>query len=313
MPHLKLLFITTDRSRHVERSTHYLIEELKKKVRLMIWSEHGHLPTILSMLPMKPDFILCNDFKPEYCPFITGIRETEVPVGILMHDLHYKTKKRKSFIEKGNIRAIFSHYRDAFLETFPEYKKQFIWFPHHVPVDLFKDYGEPKSTNWLFIGASFPHLYPLRAKIINVMNGKPGFKKHDHPGYSPVKRATEHVYTGETYAREINRAKMLFTCQSYYRLPVLKYFEAAACNTLVLGDGSRELTDLGFIDGKTYVDIREDNIWEKASYYLHHEDERMDIAANSYDMVRSRHSTAQRTNELIMHMKRIIKREKIGE
>ena len=303
---IRLLFISKDRSQFLERSTHYLIEELKKKIHVTVWTDHGHLPTIVSSLSYRPDFIVLNDFKPDYCPFISDIKEVDIPVGIIMHDLQYKLKQRKRWIEKENIRHIFSHYRDPFLRWFPEYTDRFIWFPHHVPIGIFKDYQQQKTIDWLFVGASFPQMYPLRNRIITLMKKKPGFVIHPHPGYDAMDVCDEQVFVGERYAREINRAKMLLTCQSIYRFPVLKYFEGAACNTLVMADGSKELEDLGFIDGDTFVEIDEENLLEKATYYLHHETERMEIAARGYDMVRKHHSTEKRADQFINYIRNIL-------
>lgn len=304
---INLLFITKDRSMKLERSTSYLIEELKKKCQLIVWTEGGDLSGIVSQIRFKPDFILLNDFHPDYCPTITGIKECPIPTGILMHDLQYKKGRRKRFIKQENIGYIFSNYREAFHRWFPEFSDRFIWFPHHVPIDLFKDYKTDRDINWLMMGALHRQLYPLRRTILHRMGRKPGFVYHGHPGYRTVSESERRFFVGEKYARELSRAKMFITTDSVYQFPVLKYFEAAACGTLVLGTASKELADLGFIDGKTFVAINEHNFTEKAAYYLEHEAERLAIARNGFDMVRARHSTEKRAQELIVHIHDILR------
>lgn len=307
MENIRLLFITKDRSQQLERSTHYLLEELRNHVHVSVWMDHGNLSEIIAKQPQKPHFILLNDYKPDYCPFIFSIKEVDIPVGMIMHDLQYKVRRRKTFIEKEDIRYIFTHYRDAFLKRYPEFKDRMIWFPHHVPTHIFKDYGEQKTINWLFTGAAFPHIYPFRAHIIATMRTEQGFVAHQHPGYDSVNNKSKNVFVGEQYARELNRAKMLLTSQSVYQFPVLKYFEGGASHTLVMGNGSKELNDLGFIDGRTFVEINEQNLVEKAHYYLQHETERLEIASRAYHMVRQAHSTKERARQFVLHVQNIIK------
>ncbi|MFA8439161.1 glycosyltransferase [Pueribacillus sp. YX66] len=272
-------------------------------MNVLIWSNHGRLSEILKQLPMKPDFILLNDFHPSYCPFIKDIKHVDIPVGCIMHDMHYKTEKRRKFIKEENIDYLFPHYRDAFLRWFPEYKKRMQWFPHHVPTHLFKDYQLDKTINFLFIGAAVPHIYPLRTKMIQKLRKQKGFVMHSHPGYRKTTFSSKRNIVAERYAQEINRAKMLFTSHSNYQYPVLKYFETAACNTLLMANGSQELIDLGFIDGKTYVEVDEKNVLEKAHYYLENEEERRNISSRAYNMVRERHSTAKRASEFVDFIK----------
>lgn len=261
------------------------------------------MPDILKQIPIKPDFILLNDLHPTYCPIIKNIDRVTIPVGSIVHDLHYKTEYRRQFFKEQKIDFIFPHYRDAFLRWFPEFENRMIWFPHHVPLHIFKDYQLPKTIDYLFVGACVPFVYPLRAKMIEQLKNEKGFVMYGHPGYKPINYQSEQYVVGEKYAQLINRSKMLFTCNSIYQYPVLKYFETAACNTLLLANGSKELRDLGFIDGKTFVEVNETNVLEKARYYLNNETERVKIAANAYQMVRKRHSTEKRANELIQFIR----------
>ena len=86
----------------------------------------------------------------------------------------------------------------------------------------------------------------------------------------------------------------------------MKYYETLACNTLVLASASQELTDLGFINGETFVAVDETDFREKSDYYLHHEQERLAIAQKGYEMIQNRHTTKQRAKELLQHIQRIV-------
>lgn len=312
MSRLKILFLTRDFRHQVERSSYYLSRELAKQAELKMWHENGHISDILRKLRWRPDFILLNDFKPDYCPFVHGFRDLNIPVGAIMHDLQYKRSSRKHFIEKENIRHLFTIYRDPFLKWFPEFADRMIWFPHHVPTDLFKDDRLPRPIHWLMMGSVIEQLYPLRVQILHTMKNQQGFVYHPHPGYRTVKEHERNAWVGQRYVKEINRAKMFLTSDSVYQFPVLKYYEVAACRTLLLASASKELNDLGFKPGKTFVAVNAANFQEAAKYYLHHDKERRDIAERGYQMVRERHSTKKRAAELISNIQQIMNEKSKG-
>ena len=299
---LKILFITRDFSNHIEKSSLYLINELNKQVELKVWHNRGHISLILDNINFEPDFILLNDYKPDYCPLIKGLKHCDIPIGIIMHDLHYKIYQRKKFIENENIQHIFSIYRDPFLKWYPEFKDNLIWFPFHVPTNVFKDYRNEKIYNMLMMGAMDERYYPLRKKIFDTMKDEKGFHYHNHPGYGAVDKGDGGVIAGDVYAREINRAKMFLTCDSILQFPLLKYFEVLACNTLLLAPSNQELKDLGFVNGETFVAIDESNFKENVHYYLEHEQERLQISKNGCEMISKNHSTEIRVKELISHI-----------
>jgi hypothetical protein len=312
MKTLKLLFITKDHSQQLERSSYYLTQELKKHVNLTVWSQHGHILDILNKLPVKPDFILLNDYKNDYRPIIKGLEQLTTPHGIIMHDMHYKKSKREILLQKENPSLIFSHYRDAFFKWFPNHKGKFVWFPHHVPEHLFKDYRLPKSINLLMAGAVFPHLYPFRSLLLSHFKNDPRFFYIPHPGYRKIKSTSRGSFAGESYAKVLNQAKIFLTCDSIHKFPLLKYFETLACNTLLLAPASRELTDLGFVDGETFVAVNENNFSAKAEHFLMNETARNRIALSGYKMIKKRHTTAVRVQEMVSTISKFLKSKENG-
>jgi Glycosyl transferases group 1 len=308
---LKLLFITKDWSSGIERNNYYLSQTLRKLTKLTIWEEPGNIHDILSSLDFIPDFILLNDLRPSRCPEITGLQTCEIPVGMIMHDLQYETSYRKQFIEENNILYLFTHYRDKFLEWFPEYEDRMIWFPHFVHTDVFKDYKQEKEMDFLLMGSTYSPIYPLRAAILDGMKDLPNFTFHEHPGYDKGKYDEEDYFVGRRYAKEINRAKIFFTCDSIYQYPVMKYYEVLASNTLLLASHSKELEELGFIPNVHFVEINTENYYEKAMYYLeNYETIGKDIAKNGYNMVRKQHSVSTRAKYLVKTIKKIVKAKK---
>ncbi|MFC7371822.1 glycosyltransferase [Fictibacillus iocasae] len=305
MRKLNLLFITKDRSQQVERSSFYLADELSGRTNLVMWGADGHIQNILASLPFTPDFILINDYRSEYMPKVRGLHAVSIPKGMIMHDLHYKKYQRKRFIEKENIQLVFTHYRDAFLQYFPELSPRMVWFPHFIHPGVFKDYHQPKAINYLMMGASFPHLYPVRNSFMHQLKKEPGFVCHAHPGYRAIGRSEKGAVAGTAYAMELNRSKIFLTCDSIYHYPVMKYFEALAANALLIAPASKELADLGFIDGHTFVAADSSNVLHKARTYLANEQQRLQIAHRGMNMVRSRHTTTQRVTELLQKIKEV--------
>lgn len=290
---LTILFITFDNSRNVDRNSFYLTQELAKISNVILWHDAGDITEILSKIGEVPDFILLNEMKES--PEVTGWTSISIPFGMIIYDLHYAIDQRKAFIWENDVPYIFSIYRDMFFEWYPEFKDRFRWLPLHVNTSIFKDYRLEKDIDWLIMGATTGWVYPLREKIVQTMSGVGGFVYHEHPGYRDIFEEKEkNVFVGEQYAKEINRSKMFFTCDSIYKYPVNKYYEVLACNTLLLASSSQELSDLGFIPGVNYVEIDENNFVEKAYYYLEHPEERMKVTEQGYKMVHKKYTTEQR-------------------
>jgi Glycosyl transferases group 1 len=306
MKKINLLFITKDRSQQLERSSYYLEKELAKLTNLVIWRGDGYILDIINQVPFRPDFILLNDYKPEYRPFIRGLQDLQIPHGTLMHDLHYKLSKRNHLIHLEKPALIFCHYREAFKKWLPDHIDRFVWFPHHVPSEIFFKKQTPKDIPLLMIGATYPHIYPFRHKIAQHYSRDPRFVQRSHPGYGVVKKGL----TGERYAKEISRAKIFLTCDSVHHFPLLKYFEVLACGTLLAAPGSKELTDLGFVDGKTFVAIDEANFPEKVEYYLQNEELRNQIVSNGLTLIQQRHTTEIRALEMVNTIQRYMQNYK---
>ncbi|MFE0565561.1 glycosyltransferase [Priestia megaterium] len=307
MKRLKILFLTRDRSQQMEKSSFYLAEEMKKQCDLMLWTEDGHISKILTQIPNNPDFIFLNDFlDPRLCPKIEGLNKINIPKGMIFHDISYKIQTRKDYVKKEKIDFIFGHYRDAFMKWYPELAHRFIWLPHHVNTEIYRDFQLPKSINFLMMGAIVRHIYPLRVIMLNMMKDQPGFVYHSHPGYTVVQNINQGSLVGEEYAKEINRSKMFLTCNSIYEYTLMKYFEVLGCNTLLLAPATKEIADLGIIDGVHFVAVNRLNFMEKAHYYLTHETERITIAQNGYEMVKANHSSEIRVQQLLSNITKLL-------
>lgn len=305
MKKIKFLFSTVDQSKYVFRGRHYFKEELARQpdVQVHFVEEGGNIKQILKELEFTPDFIFIDDLiknKP-----LLGLDQIEIPKGLQFIDIQKKKDLFRSFVAENQIDLVFSHYRDTFLDYYPELANKFRWFPAHVSTTIFQDYHLKKTINYLLMGEITEKLYPLRFKIAEEMKQVKGFVHHKHPGRRNFEKE-EKALVGKDYAKEINRAKIFFTDDSAYGFPVVKYFEVAACKSLLLATGSPELRDLGFVDQDTFVEINGDNYLEKAEYYLKNKSERKKIAKRGYKMVRARHTTEIRVREFIETIRKFL-------
>jgi spore maturation protein CgeB len=94
----------------------------------------------------------------------------------------------------------------------------------------------------------------------------------------------------EKYARELNRARIFFTCGGEFQYAVAKFFEAPGCRTLLLAKPNKDILELGFKDGVNFVACNESDFYDKAIYYLRNYKERERITNNGYHFI---HTTTQ--------------------
>lgn len=304
---LNVLFIAEDTSRFLNRNFYYLEQELASLVNLTLWRKPGHISYILKILPTRPDIILLlNDMEQKMTPTIKGLANINIPTGLFVNDVHRLTKPRENYIVKNKIQYVFTIVRDQFIKTYPQFEHKMEWFPHFVNTGIYKDFGLNKDIDLLMMGA-VNKFYPLREKIIKSYSKDPCFVYHHHPGYKDFSEKEEREnFIGYRYAKEINRAKIFFTCPSILNYPVIKYFEALACKTLLLAPTFKELEDLGFIPGYHFVPINEKNFKEKAEYYLENETERSKIAEQGYQFIHQKHSVKIRAAQLVKKIESIL-------
>lgn len=297
---VRLLLIAEDTSQFINRNYHYLEQELAKWCDLMVWRESGSIQAILKRFSRKPDFILIiNDMGHRLSPLVKGLKHQSIPTGLVINDVHRLTKAREHYISKNKVDYLFTVGWGQSVQTYPHLQHKMQWFPHFVQTEIYKDYSLTRDIPLLLTGAVNDY-YPLREKIVNAYAEDSRFIYHPHPGYRDYNRKEERQHLiGENYAREINRSNIFFTCPSTLDYPVMKYYEALACRTLLLAPTFKELEDLGFIPGKHFVAIDENNFKEKAAYYLAHEKEREQIATEGYNFIRKNHTVRVRAKELI--------------
>ncbi len=234
-----------------------LFRSFKKITDLYVSHQSGNIKQILDSIPFDPDFIFFNDYLDNGSPVVTGLKDLKLPFAVGLHDLHFQKPLRKAMIEKENIQHIFTFYRDKFKQWYPEFTSRMHWLPHHAYDEIYQDYQLSKNRNILLTGSVLEDFYPLRAMMQMRLKNRPDFVHYPHPGYRKIRENEKNVFVGQNYAKELNRSKIVLTCDSVFKYPLMKYFEITACNALLLASYSKELGDLGFIPGVNFVAIDE--------------------------------------------------------
>ncbi|WP_152657818.1 glycosyltransferase [Oceanobacillus sp. CFH 90083] len=306
MTKLKILFMTRDDHAYTVPASYYFIQELRKITDLFVSHQAGDIKQILDSISFKPDFIFFNDYLENGSPIITGLKNLTIPFAVGLHDLHFQTALRKAIIEKENIQHIFTFYRDKFLQWYPEFNDRMHWLPHHAHQEIYQDYQHQKDIPILLTGPVLEDFYPLRAIMQMRLKNRADFVHHLHPGYRTIHADEKDAFVGKSYAQELNRSKIVLSCDSIFKYPLMKYFEITACNTLLLASYSKELGDLGFVPGVHFVAIDELSFEEKIDYYLHHQEERECIARNGMMLTKERHTTEKRAKEFLAEIEAIL-------
>lgn len=305
MKKLKLLFMTRDDQSYTVPASYYFIQELQKITDLYVSHQSGNFGRILDSIPFEPDFIFFNDYLENGSPVVTDLKNLKIPFAVGLHDLHFQKPLRKAMIEKENIQHVFTFYRDKFKQWYPEFTSRMHWLPHHAHEAVYQDYQLTKDMDILLTGSVLEDFYPLRATMQMRLKNRSDFVHSPHPGYRKIGENEKNVFVGKNYAKELNRSKIVLTCDSVFKYPLMKYFEITACNALLLAGYSKELGDLGFIPGVNFVAIDELCFEEKIDYYLNHEEERKKIAHNGMMLTRERHTTKKRAREFLTKIESI--------
>ncbi|ERN52878.1 glycosyltransferase [Alkalihalophilus marmarensis] len=288
-----------------------IINAIEEYAQLCYWYEDGDIKDILKEIPFTPDFIFHYDIAWNYAlsPNITGLENVNIPKGCYVIDLHWDNKKRIQYFNENKIDLVFSVSKHPFLAVFPQLKNKLRWLPWSINPLIIKDWKEPKSIDYLLLGLVWAEdlkvkpqkgRYQFRDLVLDKMRNLDNFVFHPHPGHNA--KENEKLLINEKYAKEINKAKIFFTCGCTDNLggfAVLKFFEVPGCRSLLLAEPNREINDLGFVDGDNFVACSRDNFYEKAEYYLSNSNERERITNNGYEFIHSQHTNQIRAKQFV--------------
>jgi len=195
------------------------------------------------------------------------------------------------------------------------------WLPDSLPLDTYKNLGLDRIYDVCLLGRVYHSMYPLRTIIwktllqnnltdrdniqfkVNNKTLKILYRHRPRRGWG----YTEETFPmRKTYIETINRCNIFPFDGSVYKLPILKYFECMATETLALADTPLDAEDLHFKAGYNYVEINKDNFLDKIIYYLDNEKERKKITENGLTIMFKYHSMNIRVKQLLEYFNELI-------
>lgn len=157
------------------------------------------------------------------------------------HWVSWAVKRKKEYMENNGI-----DHAIVFSSRFQEPYKELVNM-HTVLCGynnlVFKDRSMERDIDILIHGSlgedTYGWVYPVRNWLDDILPNigeKEGLKIgfHNHPGYEDKEKSGgEHE---REYADVLNRSKIAIGGSSYWRLPLKKFYEVAACGTILLSD-----------------------------------------------------------------------------
>lgn len=165
------------------------------------------------------------------------------------------------------------------------------WLPLSVDGNRFRNLHIPKKYDYCLLGNMNPTVYPLRVKMLRYLLD---YKKN---------AMVTPVY-GKDYVEAINQSKMFLTCSGICKFPVMKYYEAMACGSLLVADEPMDAEELGFRAGENYAAVEDIvDLGEETDWYTTHVAEADEVARRGEELVRQRHTNEVRAKELYEMLK----------
>ncbi len=235
----------------------------------------------------------------------------EVRVGHFISDLHakwhYKVSTPQGHIDMLNrvgYKAIFMRYvSDVYREKL---LPNAYWVPWSVSPD--RHYRRQHAMyDAASMGNPSPAFYPLRKLMMEEM-ARIEDRYRTLWRTAPVGKTFERPKDDE-YDRILGSTKIhIFDC-SVYGYPLQKFFESMASGCLVMSTKPMGAESLGFLDGRTYIEVNEDNWKNNLHYYLMHQGEAKKIADRGMKMVRKYHTHGVRAEQFVRYLQDVIERD----
>ena len=178
------------------------------------------------------------------------------------------------------------------------------WLPLSTDVDMLK--AERRRTYDCFLsGCINPYIYPLRTKIYQYLKTSK-LKCFLNPIINDESRLVSEGFPWFEYFEKMQQSKIFpfgspqLNCYGHHwQYPISKYFEAMACETLVVANKPTDAKALHFIPNHNFVEVNESNFKEKIAYYLENDKERKRIVRNARETVEKHHSSSIRAKQLM--------------
>ena len=172
------------------------------------------------------------------------------------------------------------------------YFKDTFYLPWWIDDTVFRDYGEEKSLWVALTGTGWftRCIYTWRPEICRQLVSKvPIFHV---PGGG--NRSTDHDYTGENYARLLNRSRFSAGCGTVSRYLTLKLLEIPASRCCLITEETEAMKALGFRDGVNCVFADEANVVAKVQALAYDAERLQAITDAGYQLAHERHTQRNR-------------------
>jgi len=241
-------------------------------------------------------------------------KNMDIPTAIIIEDS--QKGRNPNLIMKWALQnrydIIFYKYK-VYLKNYGNYSEifKYIWLPHSIDIEMFKDYGLEKKYPVLMVGQRNPKVYPNRYKAYESLKNKPWFTAIGRPIESNVGDEYENKVKWpirKDYAKLLNQSDICITCGSTFKFPVMKYFEIPASKSLLVSNWFEELGDLGFEDGQNMVVADYSKLDLQMTSLLNDKKKLKRIQNNGYDLIHKFHTCDIRADQMVRHLEQWLKK-----
>ena len=221
----------------------------------------------------------CGEGKPT-----SLIRNSDVKLFPILNKEYTGLENKLDWIKKMQPTAALTVHHDT------QYYKEYTGFPFHrimwsANQNQFKNYGGEYKHDLFFSGVTRPEQTEnLRERVLSNLDRLSKYKlfvnirshKNNYAGT---------IFSDDEYSKHLSSSKICFITTGPADLVGTRYFEVMAANrSLILCNRmSMDVYEDIMIDGHNCVMFSdEDEFFEKATYYLENEDERMKIVNNAH-------------------------------
>ncbi len=229
-----------------------------------------------------------------------GVERTDVPTVFYSVDVHLNLYWHKEYAKLFDY--VFVSQKD-YVDMFEH--EQVYWLPWSINPDIFRDYGQERSRDIVFVGTIDAQRIK-RKSIIDAL--KKRFRVNVY-GTDPHQRIAR-----KKMARLFSQAKIILN-ESIYGEINFRTFEALACGGMLLTENVANGLGELFIDGEEIVTFDHCNLIEKAEYYLHNHKRRREIAQQGMHKLFTFHTVQRRAQEMlgVLYDKKFKKRQRDTE
>jgi glycosyltransferase involved in cell wall biosynthesis len=242
------------------------------------------IDAIIANLSHAPDFYLLIDPIGRYFPF--DIKKLAIPTACYLIDVHLGTWRQTAAQFFDIVFVAQKDYVDTYRRAVNH--DQVYWLPLAAASDVHRNHDLPRVYEVGFVGnIVLPHRKTARARRLRMIANR--FKTNDfYRTYSPEE-------VGQVYSQ----SRIVFNT-SIAGDVTMRVFEGTACGALLLTDseanGLGDLFDIGH-EVVTYAD--DNDMLNKITYFLAHEEERAQIANAGYQRAQAQHTYCHRAQYLL--------------